>query len=243
MSGCGCACVVSEYLSNRCSLLQTLYLVDKADDINNADYLWTRIEPLLGYITDPFQRQQIRQALQVAQHAHRKQYRKSGEPFITHPVEVTRILAEMKLDYESLISGLLHDTVEDTEEISFDGIEEMFGSAVRRIVEGETKLSKITKCSSEPDDNKAKDLQGLFLAMTEDVRIIMVKLADRLHNMRTLYGMKPEKQLKIAQETLQVRHSAGHRSGASCSAGNHALATHRCMCRWLPSSSPQQHFS
>jgi GTP pyrophosphokinase len=204
--------------------LQTLYLVDKADDINNADYLWTRIEPLLDYLTDPFQRQQIRKALQVAQHAHRKQYRKSGEPFITHPVEVTRILAEMKLDYESLISGLLHDTVEDTEEISFDGIEEMFGSAVRRIVEGETKLSKITKCSAEPDDNKAKDLQGLFLAMTEDVRIIMVKLADRLHNMRTLYGMKPEKQLKIAQETLQVRRTA---SRSICQAQPDA-APHDC---------------
>jgi (p)ppGpp synthase/HD superfamily hydrolase len=141
----------------------------------------------------------------VAQHAHRAQYRKSGEPFITHPVEVTRILAEMRLDYESLISGLLHDTVEDTEEISFDSIEALFGGGVRRIVEGETKLSKIAKHSNERDDDKAKDLQGLFLAMTEDVRIIMVKLADRLHNMRTLYGMKPEKQVKIAQETLQVR--------------------------------------
>ncbi len=179
--------------------------MDQAEAINNADYLWTRLEPLLGYITDGFQRQQIRRALGVAQHAHRKQYRKSGEPFITHPVEVTRILAEMRLDYESLISGLLHDTVEDTEEISFDSIEAMFGVAVRRIVEGETKLSKITKHSTERDDDKAKDLQGLFLAMTEDVRIIMVKLADRLHNMRTLYGMKPEKQTKIATETLQVR--------------------------------------
>ena len=104
-------------------------------------------------------------------------------------------------------AGLLHDTVEDTNDVSFEEIGNWFGSAVRRIVEGETRFSKIGKISGMTPgaDVKAEDLRQLFLAMTEEVRIIVVKLADRLHNMRTLGSMKPEKQKKIAAETLQVR--------------------------------------
>ena len=103
-------------------------------------------------------------------------------------------------------AGLLHDTVEDTNDVSFEEIGNWFGSAVRRIVEGETRFSKIGKISGMTPgaDVKAEDLRQLFLAMTEEVRIIVVKLADRLHNMRTLGSMKPEKQKKIAAETLQV---------------------------------------
>ena len=103
-------------------------------------------------------------------------------------------------------SGLLHDTVEDTDDVSFEEIGQWFGPAVRRIVEGETRFSKIGKISGMTSvaDVKAEDLRQLFLAMTEEVRIIVVKLADRLHNMRTLGSMKPEKQKKIAAETLQV---------------------------------------
>ena len=106
-----------------------------------------------------------------------------------------------------LVVGLLHDTVEDTNDVSFEEIGNWFGSAVRRIVEGETRFSKIGKISGMTPgaDVKAEDLRQLFLAMTEEVRIIVVKLADRLHNMRTLGSMKPEKQKKIAAETLQVR--------------------------------------
>ena len=102
--------------------------------------------------------------------------------------------------------GLLHDTVEDTDDVSFEEIGQWFGPAVRRIVEGETRFSKIGKISgmTAVADVKAEDLRQLFLAMTEEVRIIVVKLADRLHNMRTLGSMKPEKQNKIAAETLQV---------------------------------------
>ena len=101
----------------------------------------------------------------------------------------------------------MHDTVEDTNDVSFEEIGNWFGSAVRRIVEGETRFSKIGKISGMTPgaDVKAEDLRQLFLAMTEEVRIIVVKLADRLHNMRTLGSMKPEKQKKIAAETLQVR--------------------------------------
>ena len=99
--------------------------------------------------------------------------------------------------------------VEDTVELTFPRIEQVFGAGVRRIVEGETKLSKVAKAPDAQDkkdpDKKAKDLQQLFLAMTQDVRIVLVKLADRLHNMRTLYGMPPAKQKKVCLETLQVR--------------------------------------
>jgi GTP pyrophosphokinase len=122
------------------------------------ELLWSRLEPLLWYLPSDHEREQVAAALQLAAQAHAGQMRKSGEPFITHPVEVTRILAEMRADAESLIAGLLHDTVEDTECISFDDIEARFGTSVRRIVEGETKISKITRASPDADD-KAKDLQ------------------------------------------------------------------------------------
>ena len=255
----------------------------------NEQFLWDeRLAPLLDYLPAD-QVCRVREALSLAHDAHSSQRRKSGEPFITHPVEVTRILAELKMDYESLAAGLLHDTVEDCGETV--GLEEIgfhFGPAVQRIVEGETKFSKLpthhpereaaaaaaavaaaaenggengeggagdtnssnnnsngtpmkmeiavdfpTPPSSniipsppldnsnggsssssssssvipvaEPQsDSKAQDLQFLFLAMTEEVRIIVVKLADRLHNMRTMASMPPGKQRRIAEETLAV---------------------------------------
>uniref|UniRef100_A0A061QR48 Putative GTP diphosphokinase RSH1, chloroplastic n=1 Tax=Tetraselmis sp. GSL018 TaxID=582737 RepID=A0A061QR48_9CHLO len=175
-----------------------------AGDVD-AGYLWSRLEPLLGYLSDE-DRRQVRRALDLAFLCHDGQRRKSGEPFVTHPVEVTRILAELRLDRDSLVAGLLHDTVEDTDAITFDDIERAFGQAARRIVEGETKFSKIGRLADggSPADLKAIDLQQLFLSMTEEVRIILVKLADRLHNLRTLASMPPHKQKRIADETLQV---------------------------------------
>lgn len=204
----------------------------------NEQFLWEeRLAPLLGYLpADEVRR--VREALSLAYDAHYSQKRKSGEPFITHPVEVTRILAELRMDYESLVAGLLHDTVEDCGETV--GLEEIgfhFGPAVQRIVEGETKFSKLpthhperaalaaatpseastttdavsngasnseAAANEQQSDAKAQDLQFLFLAMTEEVRIIVVKLADRLHNMRTMASMPPGKQRRIAQETLSV---------------------------------------
>ncbi|KAL4603556.1 hypothetical protein ACB092_10G132200 [Castanea dentata] len=145
----------------------------------------------------------------LAFEAHDGQKRRSGEPFIIHPVEVARILGELELDWESVAAGLLHDTVEDTNVVTFERIEEEFGTTVRRIVEGETKVSKLGKLkykneSDSVQDVKADDLHQMFLAMTEEVRVIIVKLADRLHNMRTLSHMPPRKQSSIAVETLQV---------------------------------------
>ncbi|XP_058082017.1 putative GTP diphosphokinase RSH1, chloroplastic isoform X2 [Magnolia sinica] len=147
--------------------------------------------------------------LQLAFEAHDGQKRRSGEPFIIHPVEVARILGELELDWESIAAGLLHDTVEDTDVVTFERIEKEFGATVRHIVEGETKVSKLGKlqCKDSNEsvqDVKADDLRQMFLAMTEEVRVIIVKLADRLHNMRTLSHMPPHKQSSIALETLQV---------------------------------------
>lgn len=149
-------------------------------------------------------------AFQLAEEAHRGVRRKSGDPFISHPVAVSEILAEMNLDADALIAGLLHDTVEDTD-VTFEQIEDAFGQAVRRIVEGETKISKLSVRVYE--DEQSENLRQMLLAMVSDVRIILVKLADRLHNMRTLVSMPPHKQQKIAKETLEIFAPLAHRLG------------------------------
>lgn len=155
---------------------------------------------------------QLEKAYQVAETAHRSMKRKSGEPFISHPVAVTEILAEMRLDTDALLAGLLHDTVEDTQ-VTFEEIEAQFGSNVRKIVEGETKISKLTVRVYE--DEQSENLRQMLLAMVGDVRIILVKLADRLHNMRTLGFMPPHKQQKISKETLEIFAPLAHRLGIS----------------------------
>lgn len=146
--------------------------------------------------------------------AHQGVVRRSGEPYITHPVAVTELLADMHLDVDALMAGLLHDTVEDTD-VTLDEIEGRFGGVVRRIVEGETKISKlkIGKLEETFEDEQAENLRQMLLAMVGDVRIILVKLADRLHNMRTLQFMPPEKQRRIALETLEIFAPLAHRLG------------------------------
>ena len=153
-------------------------------------------------------------AYSFAEAAHRGVTRRSGEPFITHPVAVTELLAEMQLDADALAAGLLHDTVEDTE-ATLGEIEARFGATVRNIVEGETKISKlkIAKLDAVYEDEQAENLRQMLLAMVSDVRIIIVKLADRLHNMRTLNFMPPEKQQRIARETLEIFAPLAHRLG------------------------------
>jgi GTP diphosphokinase / guanosine-3',5'-bis(diphosphate) 3'-diphosphatase len=156
----------------------------------------------------------LEEAYRFAEAAHRGVVRRSGEPYITHPVAVTELLAEMQLDADALVAGLLHDTVEDTD-VTFAEIETRFGTSVRRIVEGETKISKlkIAKLDAEYEDEQAENLRQMLLAMVSDVRIIIVKLADRLHNMRTLNFMPPDKQKRIARETLEIFAPLAHRLG------------------------------
>jgi len=181
-------------------------------DCEQVDIYWDRLLPVVSYLgTERVVK--IYDALRVAYRAHRGQARKSGEPFIIHPVEVSLLLAGLKMDEATVMAGLLHDTVEDTD-LTFELLEEMFGKSVRLIVEGETKVSKLPKLAI-PDyaDEQAENLRQMFVAMTDDYRIIIVKLADRLHNMRTLKHMKPEKQIKISRETLDIFAPLAHRMG------------------------------
>ncbi|XP_061365514.1 putative GTP diphosphokinase RSH1, chloroplastic isoform X1 [Gastrolobium bilobum] len=183
------------------------FSLDTASEFS-PENLWEDLKPVISYLSSK-ELELVHNAFMLAFEAHDGQKRRSGEPFIIHPVEVARILGELELDWESIAAGLLHDTVEDTNVVTFERIEEEFGSTVRHIVEGETKVSKLGKLKykNENDsviDVKAEDLRQMFLAMTEEVRVIIVKLADRLHNMRTLSHMPPHKQTSIAMETLQV---------------------------------------
>lgn len=181
-------------------------------DYDNIERYWDQLLPTVSYLGTS-NAAKVKQALRVAYRAHRSQMRKSGEPFIIHPVEVALLLSGMQMDAETVMAGLLHDTVEDTD-LTFEQVEGMFGLEVRNIVEGETKVSKLPKLAfADYADEQAENLRQMFIAMTDDYRIIIVKLADRLHNMRTLRFMKPEKQKKISRETLDIFAPLAHRMG------------------------------
>ncbi len=154
----------------------------------------------------------IRKAYDLCKEKHGSQLRHSGEPYFVHPYEVACILAEMELDAEAIIAGLLHDVIEDTE-VGFDEIKAEFGEQVALLVEGVTKLDKIKVISKE--EAHIENLRKMFFAMAEDIRVVLIKLADRLHNMRTLKHMKPEKQLEKAKETLDVYAPLAYRLGIS----------------------------
>jgi GTP pyrophosphokinase len=144
----------------------------------------------------------------LQQHAGQK--RASGEPYIIHPLEVAQVLAELKMDSTAIAAGLLHDAVEDTDVTSVE-IAKRFGDQVAHIVEGVTKLDKIKFANRE--DHQAENIRKMLLAMVDDIRVVIIKLADRLHNMRTLEHLKPEKQQKIARETLDIYAPLAHRLG------------------------------
>ena len=143
--------------------------------------------------------------------AHGAQLRASGDPYFSHPVEVAGILAGMKLDGASIITGLLHDTVEDTV-ATLDDIERLFGAEIARLVDGVTKLSRLELQSDQT--KQAENFRKLVLAMSEDIRVLLVKLADRLHNMRTLRFIKDaEKRRRIARETMEIYAPLAERMG------------------------------
>ena len=152
----------------------------------------------------------VRKAWAFCLQQHEGQKRASGEPYVIHPLEVAQLLAELKMDSTAIAAGLLHDAVEDTD-VTSPEIAVRFGDQVAHIVEGVTKLDKIKFANRE--DHQAENIRKMLLAMVTDVRVVIIKLADRLHNMRTLEHLKPEKQQKIARETLEVYAPLAHRLG------------------------------
>src|SRR2546427_8965604 len=152
----------------------------------------------------------LRRSFEFAAEQHQSQLRQSGDPFLSHPLEVAHILADMKLDVTTLCAALLHDVVEDTR-MPLETIAQRFGEDTARLVEGVTKISRLDLLA--PEARQAENVRKVLLAMVNDVRVVLVKLGDRLHNMRTLGFLPSEKQERIARETLDIYAPIAHRLG------------------------------
>ncbi|MCA9791388.1 MAG: bifunctional (p)ppGpp synthetase/guanosine-3',5'-bis(diphosphate) 3'-pyrophosphohydrolase [Candidatus Eremiobacteraeota bacterium] len=183
--------------------------LEKEQSGERPDSLDSLLETISAYF-DPKDRKVVEDAFTFAEKCHRGQTRASGEPYILHPVEVAQILAEYRMDCPTIVAALLHDTVEDTE-VSLVDIEENFGAEVRMLVDGVTKLTAIYSRQGREAPTprskqmaRAENLRKIFLAMARDLRVILIKLADRLHNLRTLDILRPDKRERIASETLEI---------------------------------------
>src|SRR5208337_865368 len=152
----------------------------------------------------------VKKAYDYSLKNHEGQTRASGDPYLIHPLEVALVLAEMKMDPIAISAGLLHDSVEDTS-VTIVDIRKEFGEQVAQIVEGVTKISKIDFATRE--ERQAENVRKMVLAMVDDIRVVLIKLADRLHNMRTLKALPPDRQERIARETLEIYAPIAHRLG------------------------------
>ncbi|MBM3812996.1 MAG: bifunctional (p)ppGpp synthetase/guanosine-3',5'-bis(diphosphate) 3'-pyrophosphohydrolase [Acidimicrobiia bacterium] len=176
----------------------------------SVDQLYEELESKLRQARPNEDLTPLKEAFDFAHGLHKDQFRDSGEPYMVHPLRVTHILADMQLDLVTLETGLLHDVVEDTS-IKIEEIRKRFGDEVAHCVDGVTKLSKVQIYSRE--ERQAESVRKMLLAMVGDIRVILVKLADRLHNMRTLGSLSPERQQRIGQETLEIYAPIAHRLG------------------------------
>jgi guanosine-3',5'-bis(diphosphate) 3'-pyrophosphohydrolase len=154
----------------------------------------------------------LKKAYVFAARAHKGQVRRSGEPYLSHPLEVAKMLSDMKLDCVTLAAALLHDVLEDTDVTAKD-LQKNFGKEIADLVEGVTKISMVQEVS--PETRQAESIRKIILAMTDDLRVIFIKLADRVHNLQTLKFLPEEKQRQIAQETLEIYVPIANRLGMS----------------------------
>jgi GTP pyrophosphokinase/guanosine-3',5'-bis(diphosphate) 3'-pyrophosphohydrolase len=173
-------------------------------------YLFEGLKQQISAYLPPEQVALVQQAYILARDAHAPQFRSSGEPYITHPVAVSSILADMRMDHETLMAALCHDVIEDTE-YNYDDLHQRFGATVAELVQGVSKLDKVK--FKDIKEFEVTNLQKMFLAMTQDIRVILIKLADRTHNMRTIGALKPEKRRRIARETLELYAPIANRLG------------------------------
>ncbi|RMH48394.1 MAG: guanosine-3',5'-bis(diphosphate) 3'-diphosphatase [Gammaproteobacteria bacterium] len=173
-------------------------------------YLISPLKEKLSTYLPAEQLEKVEQAYLLARDAHEGQTRSSGDPYITHPVAVAHILADMHMDYQTIVAALLHDVIEDTE-VSREDIAEKFGETIADLVEGVTKLTQI-KFSTKAEA-QAENFRKMMMAMVRDIRVILIKLADRLHNMRTLGPLEPKRRRRIAQETLEIYAPIANRLG------------------------------
>ncbi|NLJ63589.1 MAG: bifunctional (p)ppGpp synthetase/guanosine-3',5'-bis(diphosphate) 3'-pyrophosphohydrolase [Alcaligenaceae bacterium] len=184
--------------------------VPKLEPAKNTIASLAPLTKIISKYLDEADVERVREAYKLADEAHLGQFRSSGEPYITHPIAVTEICAGWKLDAESLMAALLHDVIED-QDVSKQELAEKFGTDVAEIVDGVSKLERLQ--FETKSQQQAESFRKMLLAMSRDVRVILIKLADRLHNMRTLDAVSPEKQRRIAKETLEIYAPIAHRLG------------------------------
>ncbi len=200
-------------------MASTTKLQETTGPIDEREALLAQLLHKAEYLA-PERRELVSAAYAFADEAHEGQQRKSGEPYVSHPLNVAMLVADLRMDVNTLQAALLHDVVEDCE-VPLEVIEERFGPQTRKLVGGRSKLSKLD-FNEQVDDvrrrpagtpSQAENLRRMLLAMAEDVRVVIIKLADRLHNMQTLDAMRPEKRRRIARETLDIYAPIANRLG------------------------------
>jgi GTP diphosphokinase / guanosine-3',5'-bis(diphosphate) 3'-diphosphatase len=182
---------------------------DQLDNKKSPDELFEELVALVQlYDRDKQHIDILRKAYNTAQEAHKDQFRASGDPYIIHPLEAAKILARIRMDIPTITAAILHDIIEDTR-FTYNDIKERFGKVTADLVDGVTKLTAITENTRDSTnkaklDNQAENLRKIFLAMARDIRVILIKVADRLHNLKTLGALSENKQKFIARESLEI---------------------------------------